>query len=604
MNNRMYTMICEIDFFLEASSLSHRSLEGLCERKVVYIDHNWDKETEDIRLLTEEASDYVRQSIKSILPQLKPLDASNGEYILDVRCLDGSTYCFKYDKCVEKIFDQIDSFEDRYYEKMFGGPKCNITSRPTPYLMATAEEAAGYVHLYEVLSRCIEREEYKELIELLTPTCIISVPEIPRLKSITCKDDLKKEFSLLDDHYTFKLNKWELDTTLCGWVNKDCETGFYIIVSIKKKAEITELRESKYFYLTAEFDSEGKISAILMNDVRPASENKVRTFTLQEAYSIKRRGVDDFQSEIVNTVSIDEIRELSSVPETVPWVEKQQKGLGERGETSQDVNGAHKTDKASDFVALRCPSCGAPLTYNAEEGTYSCTYCGVSFIMKAPPKKSPNDALNMAKREYEKGRYSDARKYYALALKEDPDCWEADLGVATCDMLKSKWNNYHGDQFKSDVKRIEKQIEQLPTDEICAAKYILGRMVADVALYCNNNLEDPVNDAELRNAENSRNRMPDVRYFELDSDIKSWLVKAAELMFESEPGDDPMPQEKVDIIELLFNYVYAKDKYIIRTGYGIHPIDDDIKSTRDSYLKRLKERNPLYKFIDNVRIRY
>ncbi|MBQ3411888.1 MAG: hypothetical protein IJG67_02530 [Oscillospiraceae bacterium] len=212
----------------------------------------------------------------------------------------------------------------------------------------------------------------------------------------------------------------------------------------------------------------------------------------------------------------------------------------------------------------------------------------------------------MARKEYEKERYDDARRYYAKALEEDPDSWEADLGVATCDMLKSKWNDYRADQFKSNIKEIRKQIDKLPESEIYEAKYTLGGMIADVALYVNNELEDSVYDRWMRNIENGRRYPePDVSSHELMEDVKDWILEETQLMFESEPGDGPIPEDKVKLIEMLFNYVYAKDTYtIVLEGYGTHPIDDYFRNKKDMYMKMLEKRNPGYKFYQNVTLRY
>ena len=603
--SELYNLICEIVIYEEVA-LSYRSLSGLCEKKVVYEDHNWDRQTEDFRLLTEESSDYIRKTLSEVLPRLTPLSSYTRDMDLEARCLDGSIQYYAYDKCVEKVFDHVAEFEKRYYEKMFSNAKNNIKTRPTPYLIKTAEESANYTQAFEVLTRCIQREEYKEFYELLSPACTISIPTIPRLRGVSSKEDVKKEFYMLGDTLSFKFSVWDLETTLCGWVKEDLETDFYIIVTAaKKKQKVTDIPDSKNYFMTLKFDAEGRIQSVLMNDVRPAGDKKVRSLSDREIYSIKKKGINDFEDEPVKSISVNEISILSkeNTPKRFEWTEKKNDSKQSKSDAHK-TNTSHQSNDDSGFVALKCPSCGAPLTFNKEDGTYNCTYCGVSFIMKEPPRKTPNDALNMARREYEKDRYSDARKYYALALQEDPDCWEADLGVSTCDMLKSKWNDYRGEQFKSDVERIKKQINKLPADEACEAKFTLGKMIADVAVYCNNNLEDPVNDAWLRHIENSRRPEPDVRSYTLDLDIKGWLRDAAELMVESEPGSGPIPQEKVDIIEYLFNYVYAKDKYVIRTGYGTHPIDDYILSVRDRYMEELKKRNPLYKFIENVRIRY
>ena len=262
-----------------------------------------------------------------------------------------------------------------------------------------------------------------------------------------------------------------------------------------------------------------------------------------------------------------------------------------------------------ELVALQCPKCGGPVKHRESDDTYVCEYCGLSFMLKSDSQKSDYEKnMKLADNAYEKDRIASAKKYYTLALEAKPNDWCADLMIAACDLQRSTWDEYYGDEFKSTLDDVLRKIEKLHSKEQLIAKERVAETLNECAVYCNNKLYwdvyaaefryeglDHVFDDDYEHIWDERKR-PDVSSRDVISDTEEWILKAIDMVFEIVPKGQRLSERQVNIVETQFNYIHACENYShIRMGYMI-------TVSKDTNMRKLKEHNPDYRFVSNVNV--
>ena len=259
-------------------------------------------------------------------------------------------------------------------------------------------------------------------------------------------------------------------------------------------------------------------------------------------------------------------------------------------------------DRSALLFPLQCPKCGAAVAYNRETDTYSCDYCGIAFKLLTPgDSKSYQRAIGQARKSYDRFRFRDARKYYQEASDCDPDSWEAELGIAACDVMLSTWRNYGGKSFEATKKNLVKRMASLPEPERKEAKLRLAYHLADISAFCFLKLWNQVFDAWDKYDDYSMHMFdvdddgpgaypdaeePDVSYSDVELDYETWMQEAVGLVLEAVPEGEPLGEKELEIVDYFLSYttVWRKDKESNQRWW----VQTQVAKCREE----LKKRNP------------
>ena len=258
--------------------------------------------------------------------------------------------------------------------------------------------------------------------------------------------------------------------------------------------------------------------------------------------------------------------------------------------------------KSAELFALQCPKCGASVQYKRESDTYSCGYCGISFklLMNQPGGKDHSRAIEAARRSYEQFRFKDARKNYLEAYERAPDDWEAEIGIAACDVMLSTWRQYGGPSFEAARESLVARFPEMPEEERKEAKLKLAYHLTDASAYCFMKLWTQVFDAWEKYDDFSMRmfdedvdltssgdiEMPDIKYWEVELDYERWMQEAVDLVFDAIPEGERLGPKELEIVDYYISYttIWRKDKESVKNSWK----QAQIGACKD----KLKNRNP------------